>query len=166
MLLVVDNVINTYNYPIYCPSFCSESVQTLFFDKSAGRARKIWSGDESNTLEIIGASLSKPHTALHCKLHVCMPVYLLVYIWPYTENLNRTNRNEGTRTLQIWTRAKAFQCSVWWMWQRTPHHVTQCRWIYWVRETDCIWSERKGLLLDCSVSTKDNRSEGDQSGPR
>ena len=29
------------------PSFWSESVQTLFFDKSAGRARKIWSGDET-----------------------------------------------------------------------------------------------------------------------
>ena len=33
---------------------------------------------------------------------------------------------------------------IYWMWQRTPHHVTQCRWIYWVWETNC---ERKGLLL-------------------
>jgi len=30
-----------------CPSFCSESVQTLFFDESTGRAQKIWSGDET-----------------------------------------------------------------------------------------------------------------------
>jgi len=22
-----------------------------------------------------------------------------------------------------------------------PHCVTQHRWIYWVRETDCVWSE-------------------------
>ena len=30
-------------------SFTSERVQTLFFDKSAGRARKIRSGDETNS---------------------------------------------------------------------------------------------------------------------
>ena len=43
MLLVADNVINTYNYPnlltaicTTCPSFHSESVQALFFDESAG----------------------------------------------------------------------------------------------------------------------------------
>ena len=29
------------------PSFTSESVQTLFFDKSAERVWKIWSGDET-----------------------------------------------------------------------------------------------------------------------
>ena len=29
-------------------------------------------------------------------------------------------------------------------------------------ETDCAWSEKKGLQLDCSIGTKDNRSEGDQ----
>ena len=52
------------------------------------------------------------------------------------------------------------------MWQKTPYHVTQCQWIYWVRETDYVWSERKGLLLDCSVSAKENRKEDDQSRPR
>ena len=35
-----------------------------------------------------------------------------------------------------------------------------------VRETNCAWSERKGLLLDCSIGAKENRSEGDQSRPR
>ena len=30
------------------PSFRNESVQTLFFDKAAGRAGKIWSGDETS----------------------------------------------------------------------------------------------------------------------
>ena len=29
-----------------------------------------------------------------------------------------------------------------------------------------VWSERKGLLLDCSTGTKENRKEGGQSGPR
>ena len=47
-----------------------------------------------------------------------------------------------------------------------PHHVTQHQWIYWVRETDCVLSERKGLLLDCSAGAKENRKEGDQSEPR
>ena len=29
-----------------------------------------------------------------------------------------------------------------------------------VREIDCVWTEMKGLLLDCSVGAKENRSEG------
>ena len=49
-LHVTDNVINTYNLlTAVCklaPVFVV-SVQTLFFDESAGRARKIWSGDET-----------------------------------------------------------------------------------------------------------------------
>ena len=48
------------------------------------------------------------------------------------------------------------------MWQRTPHQVTQCWWMYWVGETDCVWRDRKGL--DGSIGDKDNRSKGDQSG--
>ena len=48
------------------------------------------------------------------------------------------------------------------MQQRTPHCVTQCRWIYWVWETDCAWSKRKGLLLDCSFSAKESRNKGEQ----
>ena len=32
-------------------------------------------------------------------------------------------------------------------------------------ETDCVLSERKGLLLDCSFGAKETRSE-DQSRPR
>ena len=31
-----------------------------------------------------------------------------------------------------------------------------------MQETDCVWSMRKGLLLDCSNGTKENRSKGDQ----
>ena len=26
-----------------------------------------------------------------------------------------------------------------------------------MQETDCVWSERKGLLLDCSAGAKENR---------
>ena len=48
---------------------------------------------------------------------------------------------------------------IYWVRQTTPHHVTQCWWIYWVRERDCVWSKRKGLLLDCSVGTKEIRSK-------
>ena len=29
-----------------------------------------------------------------------------------------------------------------------------------VQEIDCVWTKRKGLLLDCSVGAKQNRSEG------
>ena len=43
---------------------------------------------------------------------------------------------------------------IYWMRQRTPHCVTQHRWIYWVPETDCVWSERKGLLLDTASAPK------------
>ena len=118
---------------------------------------------KNHNLEIIGASLSKPHTCIANCEYGCLSICWITN--GHIPNLNWTNRNEGTRALQICTCAKAFQCSVRWMWQRTPHHVTQCRWIYWVRKTDCIWSERKGLLQDCSVA-KDNRSEGDQSRPR
>ena len=50
--------------------------------------------------------------------------------------------------------------------RRTPHRVTQRWWMYWVRETDCVWTERKGLLLDCIASAKENRKESGQSGPR
>ena len=31
---------------------------------------------------------------------------------------------------------------------------------------DHVWSEKKGLLLGCSAATKENKKEGDQSGPR
>ena len=45
MLLVADNVINTYNYSNLLTAICKHGpvfgVQTLFFDKAAGRARKI-----------------------------------------------------------------------------------------------------------------------------
>ena len=31
------------------PSFSNESFQTLFFNKAAGCARKMWSGDKTST---------------------------------------------------------------------------------------------------------------------
>ena len=31
-----------------------------------------------------------------------------------------------------------------------------------VPETDCVWSKRERLLLDCSNGTKENRNKGDQ----
>ena len=74
---------------------------------------------------LIGASLSKSHTsgtALQDAC-VCLSVCLSVCVRPYTENLNWTNWNEGTRAFQPCTCAKAFNISsVQW---RTPCCVTQ-----------------------------------------
>ena len=50
MLLVADNLINTYNYPIYwplyvnLPQFSQESVQTLFFDGPQDARKKFGLG--------------------------------------------------------------------------------------------------------------------------
>ena len=61
-----------------------------------------------------GRAWASPTLAgLHCK--TCVNVCLSAYVWPYTENLNWTNGNEGTRTFQICTHAKAFYCSVRWI---------------------------------------------------
>ena len=90
---------------------------------------------------------------LHCKTRVCMSVCLHTYIWLYTKNYKRKWRYTYISNLHMCYCSK---CD----WQRTPDCVTQ-RWsIYWVWETDC---KKKGLLLDCSVNAKENRSEGDQS---
>ena len=64
--------------------------------------------------------------------------------------------------IQFCTRAKALQNSMFSGKSTTPlaHYLTQCRWIYWVRETDCVLSKKKVLLLDCSSTcAKGTRSE-------
>ena len=81
-------------------------------------------------------------------------MYVCLFAYGHTPKRTETKENVA---FQICARAKAFYCSVWWMRQRALHCVTQCRWIYWVWETDCVWSERKGLLLDCSTGTGENR---------
>ena len=123
--------------------------------------------------------LSAPHTSMTAfqDTCVCMSAYVCMAIyWKF-------DKYKGTHTFKIRTRVKALQnsCSVqvytmdcslpnstpmedllkFRMQQRTPHCVTQHRWIYWVWERDCIWSTRKGLLVDCSIGTKESRSEGD-----
>ena len=106
--------------------------------------------------------------------YMCMSVCLFAYVWPYTEILNWTNGYEGAHTFQIFTNMLFnVQCKltwwvphyltprrcIYWMQQRTPHRVTQRRWIYGVRETDCVWSERKELLLDCSMCQKEQEQK-------
>ena len=141
---------NMYTFPVfhmYDQISHSMLVGCCLATKSSNLNNTKWNGwrqwhPKNYNLEIIGASLSKPHTCIANCEYGCLSICWITN--GHIPNLNWTNRNEGTRALQICTCAKAFQCSVRWMWQRTPHHVTQCRWIYWIWETDCVWSERKG----------------------
>ena len=50
------------------PSFLSEGVQTLFFDKAAGRmyTRKIWSGDETSYNSVCDPDMLSIATGVHC----------------------------------------------------------------------------------------------------
>ena len=110
---------------------------------------------------------------MYCKMCVCMYVCLLTYSWNFKLN-KRIWGYTYISNLDTWS---LVQCKLtWctphyltpcrWMRQRTPHHVTQCRWIYWVQETDCVWSKRKGLLLDCSVGAKVNLRWSEQTEVR
>ena len=96
---------------------------------------------------------------LHCNTWVYVSLCLLAYVWPYMENLNWTNGYDGTHTFQICIHAICVQCKylipcwwIYWMRRKTPHRVTQHQSIECKRQT--VWSERKGLLLDCSVDAK------------
>ena len=66
---ITDRLVST------CPIFPSESVQTLFFGESAGRAQKIWSGDKtivpSHVPDILThmSSLTLMHTCTHIHIH-------------------------------------------------------------------------------------------------
>ena len=53
---------------------------------------------------IIGVSLSEPHTSVAALQDMCVCLSVCC-VWPYTENLNWMNGYEGIRTFQICTRA-------------------------------------------------------------
>jgi len=59
-----------------------------------------------SAINVIGASLSEPHTNGTALQDACVYVCLRTYVRPYTENLNWTNENGGTRAFQICIRAE------------------------------------------------------------
>ena len=89
--------------------------------------------------QIIGASLSEPHTSVTALRDACVCMYVCM---------------SGTTIYRIFKLNKRIQFCT--------------RATYWVlvRETDRVLSDRKGLLLDCSVGAKETRSEEDQSTQR
>ena len=124
---------------------------------------------------VIGTSLSEPHTSVTALQDLCLCMYVCGHIPKiFIERTETKAFQLCTHALQIQIFNGQCQLTWWtphyptphrwiyWVQQRTPHRVTQHRWIYWVWERDCIWSERKGLLLDCSVGAKEIRSEDDQ----
>ena len=108
----------------------------------------------------LGRAWASPTLAwLLCKTHVyvCLSVCLSVCVWPYTENFNWTNGNEGNVHFKF---AHVLKRSVRWIatedsspCKSTPVNLLSVR-------------DRLRLEQDCSAGTKENRKEGDQSGLR
>ena len=117
------------------------------------------------------ASLSEPHTSvtalqdacvcMYVCMYVCLSVCLSAYVRPYTENFNWMNGNQGTRTFQSCTCAKALFCAMGLLnmtedsspCNSTPMNLQSAR--------DRLQQER-----DCRADAKGDRKEGDQSGLR
>ena len=113
---------------------------------------------------VIEPSLSKPHTsgtALKDSVYVGLLAYVHVHVAIYGKLRTDTKVHvhfkfaHMLKLFKIHVQCKFTQWTpyyltrrrcIYWMQQKTPHRVTQRRWIYRVRETDCVWSERKGLL--------------------
>ena len=99
-------------------------------------------------VELLAWAWASPTLAwLHCKTCVCLSVCLFVCyhipkIW-----IERTEMkvHKFAHVLKFFNLSSVM--SVRWIYwyrlntRRTPHRVTQRWWIYWVRETDCFWSE-------------------------
>ena len=63
-------------------------------------------------------------------MSVCLQLLVAIYRkFKLNERKRRYISNLHTCKNVLWSR------------RRTPHRVTQRRWVYWVRETDCVWSE-------------------------
>ena len=98
----------------------------------------------------LGRAWASPTLAwLYCA-RVCLYIRLSIYLWmdrPLTVNL---------RIYKICTCTCALQIQIWfWKWSWSSHDLPQRQWIYWVRERDCVLSERKGLLPGYSVGAKE-----------
>ena len=103
-----------------------------------------------NQNELIGASLSEPHTSVTALRDACVCMY--VCLRPYTENFNLTNRNESISTLHTCSWSMQVDTMDPSLSNSTPIDLLNAR--------DRLRLEReKRLLLDCSVSTKETRNE-------
>ena len=94
---------------------------------------------------VIRAGLSEPHTSRTALQDAWVSLSVCLHVTIY---FNWMNWYKGTHTFQIYTHAIALQNSrsvqvdtmdpsyltpcqwIYWMWRRTPHCVTQRRWIY------------------------------------
>ena len=96
-----------------------------------------------------GVSLSVPYTSGTALQDVCICLHEAIY-WKF--KLNKWIRRYTY--ISICTRAKTLQNDVQWkLTQWTPHYLTP---IYWMQETDCMWSEGRQREQErrCSEQTK------------